>query len=787
MQPNATPGVPRWIAPTAVSLAGVWAAGVTAVGQVGGWGVEEVLTATGYEVPGAYWPLLSVVVALVAGGPAALAWVLVKRPVLRGIARSWTFAAGCAAVLGLVRVVPWSFGDTSTSVLFAVVALGLVFVVRGGVSGGEPARPRVGGIGVLASLAVGLLVLLPWWWVGALGSPLDAVAALLAALALGALASRLRRIGPVRVPVGGPVAGLVLDALVVAVPLTLLAGAFGTPGLQVLLLGVLPAAGLALAVTEPRGRWAGLLLVAACAYGPLGFADAEEISVLLIPGDVPRWAAVATGVSAWLALVAGAVAAIVLVLRTRRTVPVVAARGRGRVLAGLAVAVVVLASATVWVGPGRAGFFGDRLFVVLSSQADLTAVANTTDLTARRRAVYDRLVEHARRTQAPLLSALRKAGADPTPFYLVNAIEVDDTPVVRAVLAARDDVASVRPNPELRPIPELAGPGAASDETPTGPPANLLTIKAPEAWADGVDGRGVTVGFSDSGVDVTHPTLRPGYRGGADSWYDPWFSTTTPTDPNGHGTHTAASAVGKTVGVAPGATWIGCANLARPLGNPAYYLGCLQFMLAPFRTGGDPFTDGDPARAADVLSNSWGCPDLEGCGANTLEPATNALRAAGIFVVAAAGNSGPRCRTITDPIGRYDSVFTVGAVDDKKEIASFSSRGPVPSDSEAKPDLVAPGVDVLSAWPGGGYARLSGTSMATPQVAGVVALVWQAAPSLRGDVTRTAALLRASAQDASLGGTSACGGSERNVLGAGEVDASAAVTLARQTTATRPR
>ncbi|MFI5958453.1 S8 family serine peptidase [Cryptosporangium sp. NPDC051539] len=787
MQPNPTPGVPRWIAPTAVSLAGVWATGVTVVGQAGGWVVEEVLTATGYEVPRAYWPLLSVIVALVAGGPAALAWMLGKRPVIRGIARSWTFAAGCAAALGLVRVVPWSFGDTSTSLLFAVVAVGLVFAVRGSTPIGSVARPRVGGVGAVAALALGLVVLLPWWWVGALGSPLDAGAALLAALALGALASRLRRVGPTRVPVGGPVAGLVLDALVVVVALTLLAGAFGTPGLQMPLLGVLPACGLMMAVTDPGRQWAGLLLVAACAYGPLGFADAEEISLLLVPGDVPEWAAIASGISAWLALAGGAVVAIVLVLRARRPAPETAVPRRP-VLAASAVAAVLLASVVVWLGPGRAGFHGDRLFVVLSNQADLTSVGTgTTDLTSRRTAVYDRLVEHARRTQAPLLSALNKAGADPISFYLVNAVEVDDTPIVRALLAARDDVASVRPNPELRPIPELPGPGASSDETPTSPPANLLTIKAPEAWADGVDGRGITVGFSDSGVDASHPALRPGYRGGADSWYDPWFSTTTPRDPNGHGTHTAASAVGKVVGVAPGATWIGCANLARPLGNPAYYVGCLQFMLAPFPTGGDPLADGDPARAADVLSNSWGCPDLEGCGADTLEPAVDALRSAGIFVVAAAGNSGPKCRTITDPIGRYESVFTVGAVDDKKEIASFSSRGPVPGDSDAKPDLVAPGVDVLSAWPGGGYARLSGTSMATPQVAGVVALVWQAAPTLRGDITRTAALLRASTQRASLGSTSACGGSERNVLGAGEVDAAAAVTLARQTAAARPR
>ncbi|GAA0270336.1 S8 family serine peptidase [Cryptosporangium japonicum] len=836
MQPNVPAprpagGVPRWVAPTLVTLAGLSAVGVTAVVAPFVWVAHEILVIGGYRVPGAFWPGLSVLVALGAGAPAALAWLLVKRPVLRAVARLWALAACCAALLGLVRVVPWSAGDAVADALAGVVALLLAFALRRWPSApvASPARgPRVG---TAVAVACGLVVLLPWWWVGALGGPLDVAAAALAAFGLGVLVSRLRRTGPLRVPVGGPVAGLVLDALVLAVPLTLLAGAFGAPGTQLLLLGVLPAVCVALACADPARRWPGALLVAVAAFGPLAFVDAEEITLLLVPSDVPQWAAIGTGISAWLALVTGAVVALVLAIAARRaTRPGHATRPtepagpetppgdeapapdearnaddapdgdegaespgrsggrRGRVLAGALIGVLVVSSGLLWLGPGQDGFHGDRLFVVLKNQAGTTSVGNsTTDLTARRTAVYRLLVDHARRTQASLLSALRKVGADPTSYYLVNAVEVDDTPLVRAVLATRDDVASVQPNPELRPIPEAATAGSPDTRTLTGTPANLETIKAPQAWREGTDGRGIVVGFSDSGVDARHEALRATYRGGADSWHDPWNHTTTPTDPNGHGTHTAGSAVGKNVGVAPGATWIGCANLARPLGNPGLYLDCLQFMLAPFRDGGNPFTDGDPARAADVLSNSWGCPDVEGCGAGTLEPAVDALRDAGIFVVAAAGNEGARCRSITDPIGRYDSVFTVGAVDDKRVIADFSSRGPVPGDAESKPDLMAPGVDVLSAWPGGGYSRLSGTSMATPQVAGVVALVWQAAPSLRGDIVRTAALLRASAEDATLGTASTCGGSARNVIGAGTVDAAAAVTLARQGEAARPR
>jgi subtilisin family serine protease len=210
-----------------------------------------------------------------------------------------------------------------------------------------------------------------------------------------------------------------------------------------------------------------------------------------------------------------------------------------------------------------------------------------------------------------------------------------------------------------------------------------------------------------------------------------------------------ASAVGNRAGVAPDAEWIACANLQRNLGNPALYLDCLQFMLAPFPLEGDPWRDGDPLRSAHVLNNSWGCPqEHEGCDPASLEPAVEALRAAGIFVVASAGNEGPRCATVSDPIAIYDAVFSVGAVDEGRNLAPFSSTGPVTVDGSGrlKPDIAAPGVDIWSAWPGGQYAPNSGTSMAGPHVAGVVALLWSANPALIGDIERTEQILRETAQ-----------------------------------------
>ena len=238
--------------------------------------------------------------------------------------------------------------------------------------------------------------------------------------------------------------------------------------------------------------------------------------------------------------------------------------------------------------------------------------------------------------------------------------------------------------------------------------------------------------------------------GGHDyAWFDTWSHTPEPVDYGGHGTHTLATVAGNTTGVAPDATWIACANLQRNLGNPALYLDCLQFMLAPFPLGGDPWLDGDPLQSAHVLNNSWGCPqEHEGCDPTSLQGAVEALRAAGIFVVASAGNDGPACSTIADPIALYAGSFTVDAVDRSGSLASFSSAGPVTADGSGrtKPDIAAPGVAVWSAFPGGQYAEMSGTSMAGPHVAGVVVLMWSANPALIGDVERTAQILRQTAR-----------------------------------------
>jgi subtilisin family serine protease len=489
--------------------------------------------------------------------------------------------------------------------------------------------------------------------------------------------------------------------------------------------------------------------------GPLGMVDPGEVTVLL--ADTVWWVVRGAVLAAGLGLLVGVGCGVVL--RWRRT------RVRWVVAAAVA-AVSVLVAGGAYAAAGRPGWYGDRLLVVLKARADLSGVAALGDRGRRADEVYRRLVATADTSQRGLRTALRGRGLGFTPYYLVNSIEVDsDSPLVRSWLAGRTDVDRVLDSPRLRPLRQTPVAGGG---TPLAGqvPWNLAATGADRVASElHVDGHGIVVGSSDSGVDGRHPALRGGFRGGNDSWYDPWYGSRTPVDYQGHGTHTTASAVGAGVGVAPGARWIGCVNLARDTGNPARYLDCWQFMLAPFPRGGDPFTDGDPSRGPQVLTNSWGCAALEGCDAGVLRPAADAFTAAGTFVVVAAGNTGPACGTVTDPPAAYPDVLTVGATGRDGRVAGYSSRG------AGKPDLVAPGSDVLSALPGGGYGELTGTSMATPQVAGVVALMWSANPRLVGDLAGTTAILRRTA-------TRVPGGAGCHAAGAGQVDAYAAVRAA---------
>ena len=323
---------------------------------------------------------------------------------------------------------------------------------------------------------------------------------------------------------------------------------------------------------------------------------------------------------------------------------------------------------------------------------------------------------------------------------------------------------------------------------PAGPSWGVAYLRADQVWAQWhITGAGIIIGAMGSGVDWTHPDIHAQYLGSAGNhnytWFDPWEGTTAPVDTNGIGTHTLGTALGANgIGVAKGARWIACRSLARDLGNIAYYLDCMQFLFAPFPHGGDPWTAGDPARGAHILDAAWLCPPLEGCDAITLAGAIGHLQDAGQMVVTGAGNDGPACRTIGSP-GLAEAALTVGALDASGTVASFSSRGPITQDNSGrtKPDLMAPGVSILSSLPDARYAAFNGTSMAAAHVAGVVALLWSANPALIGNIERTKQILTETARHSFTPASELCGpGShgQNNLYGYGGVDALAAVQMA---------
>lgn len=353
-------------------------------------------------------------------------------------------------------------------------------------------------------------------------------------------------------------------------------------------------------------------------------------------------------------------------------------------------------------------------------------------------------------------------------------------------------------------LPDLdGGGGGGSSSSLDGQPESIEcgvgAVKAPDVWSQhGVRGEGIVVASMDTGVLWTHPAIQAKYRGwngGSPdhqySWHDAIDHTTVPFDDNNHGTHTTGTMVGddggsNQIGVAPGARWVACRNMEFGDGTPARYLECMQWGLAPYPEGSDPMTDGRPDLAPDITNNSWACPISEGCDALTLVEAFDNVRAAGQMTVAAVGNAGSSCSSAKEPPGIYDSAFSAGALNCAGSLESFSSRGPVTIDGSGrlKPNIAAPGRSVRSAnktGANGGYSTMSGTSMASPHVAGALALFWSAKPQFRHLIRISRCYLEQSAGPAA-GSTQTCGGTgpadkPNNLWGWGMANALAAINL----------
>lgn len=761
----------------------LWVIVTAFIAQVGGWFAEQIVMISGAEWPWWRWSLISLaqaILLLIFILPFAWRW---KNRAIKAVFQQWALATGF-----IILLIPVRFGTLPTAQRFLWLQFGLVALAGGGLFvyawRRQQINLQISGTKFATTLAMALLLSYPWLAWGALGSPWEAILTLLSGLCFGATAATVLAY-PGQRPSTLPAW---LNGLLIGVTLLILSSGLNANGIQLLLMISLASLGWLLLGLGGHPNWLGTAIIVGWLTAVIqSFLDPDELVLILSVGggEILGWAFTAAAVTVIIAWALGFI----------RYFARAWSGWQRRPLTGGLVAITALGAILLYSGYGQPGFHGDQLFVILKDQADLSQADTFTDIVQKRAFVYQTLVAHANQTQADLRTQLDQSNTPYQPYYLVNALNVEGGPQTRRWLADHPAVDRVLHNPILRPLPEPIPTAVGQAEPPTEPPWNLTLIGADRVWAEfGVRGDGVVIGQSDSGVDWYHRELQSSYRGALRAggsepysihdydWLDPWNHTTEPVDIGGHGTHTLGSIVGQTVGVAPGATWYGCANLPRNLANPALYLDCMQFMLAPYPQQGNPFTDGDPERGADVLNNSWGCPDIEGCDAETLLAGAKALRNAGIFVVVSAGNEGPNCETIRDPLSLYDDVFSVGAVNEASEVAVFSSRGPVSADGSgrAKPDIVAPGQDILSAFPGNSYERADGTSMAGPHVAGVVALMWSANPGLIGQVDQTEAILRETATPiiAANGADLAACGDMANTAGQGLVNAYAAVQMA---------
>ncbi len=606
--------------------------------------------------------------------------------------------------------------------------------------------------GIWLALGLGLVLGLPWAVWGALGSIWDIVLNLIVGLLFGVAASltleaSLYSFSPQRRVVNS----IGWEWVFTALTLIIMAIGVGQTGTQILIAILMVLISFLVVITSRyqlvsgENRWLAVsLLVGLATSWALIWVDPDEMMLEISSSQ----GELLTYVTRILLVEAGILLVLSLIgWMARKPIE------QNLLNTSLKWVAIILSTGALgftYFAAGQPGFYGEKLFVVMADQADLEGLDQIDDPMERRAAVYQRLVEHADRSQQALKAELNRRGIEYTPYYLLNGMEVNGGLFIRLWLNSRADVDRVLDSPHLRPLPEALTINRGVEPIPEDTPWPNKLIQADRVWEElNVRGEGIVIGQADSGVQADHPELRNGYLGkdGDDNyhWFDPWSGTTKPVDYHGHGTGTLSVAVGDRLGVAPDAQWIGCVALQRNLGNPAYYLNCLQFLFAPYPQNGDSFMDGKPELGANIINNSWGCPAVEGCDPQIFWTSAHALRTSGVFVTASTGNSGyAGCGSVKNPLAIYDQVYSVGSISQAGELSEFSSLGPVVVDDSyrIKPDILAPGEDILVAAPESSYTMVSGTSFAAPYISGVVALMWSANPKLIGDIDQTEQILQ---------------------------------------------
>ncbi len=421
--------------------------------------------------------------------------------------------------------------------------------------------------------------------------------------------------------------------------------------------------------------------------------------------------------------------------------------------------------------------------------------------------VYRTLTAFTSRNQAEVRAYLDSQGVTYEAFWAQNVIGVQSSG--RSTLMGLLDyweIDSIETIPQVSLTEFTVAPEDVEVEEVRGTMSNLTHINADDAWAMGYTGEGIVVGNIDTGVRYTHSALLDQYRGNDGgtiahdySWWDAVNGEDAAYDDNGHGTHTMGIMVGQdnsgnTFGVAPGAEWIACKALDdEGSGSGLDLLECGQFLLAPTDLNGN---NADPDMRPHVVSNSWGnCLRFYfGWYENTID----SWHAAGMYPVFSNGNASncrypepPGLNTVGYPARSYHVTGVGSTGNHDGQYADHSNWGPTDSldtingngYANIKPQVVAPGVDILSLYPTSdyGYAFMSGTSMSAPHVSGLVALLWGAAPDLMGDYAETEILIQDSAVPIPYdtgNGDEGPGYVPNHATGWGEIDALAAVLAA---------
>ncbi|MFD2044471.1 cell wall-binding repeat-containing protein [Ornithinibacillus salinisoli] len=367
-----------------------------------------------------------------------------------------------------------------------------------------------------------------------------------------------------------------------------------------------------------------------------------------------------------------------------------------------------------------------------------------------RDAVVDSLKQTAEKTQKNLLDQLATSPQveDIKSFYIMNVVYVKGTkevvdrikknPEVKRITLDKKievDWPTISKNKQEEMLSKADNNYQANGDDPS-VEWNIDHIDAPQVWNEyGVDGSGVVVGTIDTGAHWTHEALKGSWRGynsldpnnpnPTGNWFDAVEGQGMPYDiSQPHGTHVLGTILGQEpngenkIGVAPGAKWIAARAFTVDGGQQSWLLAAGQFMLAP---------NDDPSLAPDIINNSWGGgPGID----EWYRPMVQAWRDAEILPVFAAGNDYPA--KVAAP-ANYPESYAVGATDMNNLRGNFSNVGPGPYNGDLKPDIAAPGVNIRSSVPGGYQGGWNGTSMATPHISGVAALLRSVDGSLTVD------------------------------------------------------